>query len=323
MKNEEYNFDQISLTQQPGLESIDYSDEACFVFTWNDEEGKPLLFSKKYSSPKSRDNGLESIMEYGVDIDNYKEIEEGDTYFFVIRSGNNREIACSRPFKSLSPMEKAKKEVHLAFQDMASGKSEHPARNTQPDQAMTEKVSHTKSRFQLEFYKPGPEEPLSGKIEHLISNGDKIAFQGFNSDAIIGFIKGHLPYPVEKAISQADPRLAGKDEIQGIRIFSADRELKSVIDRKKSEKLAFTFPGPEGQSFRLTANVFAKSLESAESQLIGHLLAEISGGTLVAIPIFTANLATGAHKISVETLFEAKGETAAKEKKGSMVVYFV
>ncbi len=106
-KSDQYNFDQISKSGNPGFEPFKNEENKTYYFHFNDKEGKALLYSQAYKSAKSRDKGQTSTMANMKDTDNYTTFDENGVHTFAIKAKNNQEIARSRPFSAKTKMRKA------------------------------------------------------------------------------------------------------------------------------------------------------------------------------------------------------------------------
>ena len=95
-----YFFDQVSTSNEAGFEKIRNAESKQHYFHFNDDSGRALLYSQGYSAPKSRDNGIRSVIKNGALRDRYEAKEEDGQYYFILRAGNRQEIARSRAFTS-------------------------------------------------------------------------------------------------------------------------------------------------------------------------------------------------------------------------------
>lgn len=71
-----------------------------FYFHFNNENGEPLLFSEGYSSARSRDNGIKSLIRNAGLENRFEKREEGGKPYFIVRAGNRQEIGRSKAFDS-------------------------------------------------------------------------------------------------------------------------------------------------------------------------------------------------------------------------------
>ncbi|MBK8192161.1 MAG: DUF1508 domain-containing protein [Lewinellaceae bacterium] len=88
-----------------GFEIIFKEDEKYYL-QFNDTAGEPLLFGKGYSSEKSCSDGIQAIIRAAGSDEQYdlQETKKGK-YFFILKSGNHKEIGRSRTFDRLEELE--------------------------------------------------------------------------------------------------------------------------------------------------------------------------------------------------------------------------
>ena len=74
-------------------------------FAYNDRNGNTLLRSEGYESEGARDNGLKAIIKNAPQKENWKkEAALGKYHYYVLRSGNNQEVARSCYYESKDEM---------------------------------------------------------------------------------------------------------------------------------------------------------------------------------------------------------------------------
>lgn len=95
-----YNFAQVSTSGAAGFESFRNREEKLHYFHFNDEDGEAVLYSQGYSTAKSRDNGIHSVIKNSGIESRFEGVEEDGRYYFILRAGNRQEIARSRSFAS-------------------------------------------------------------------------------------------------------------------------------------------------------------------------------------------------------------------------------
>ena len=78
-----------------------------YYFTYN-LRGIIYLISEGYKSSGARENGKKSVEKNMENLKRYKRLQDpqDSSYYFVLKAGNNREIARSRPFESMEAMDK-------------------------------------------------------------------------------------------------------------------------------------------------------------------------------------------------------------------------
>lgn len=99
--NEGYNFRQPSQTNKPGVELLDQEKAGLYYFHWNDDAGKPMLFSRVYDGKQQR---LKAVRQL-VDLVKEKKIPVKilplkDRFVFVIKDLEGYEIARSTTYPS-------------------------------------------------------------------------------------------------------------------------------------------------------------------------------------------------------------------------------
>ena len=74
-------------------------------FAYNDRNGNTLLRSEGYTTEAARDNGLRSVIKNSPSDQNWKtEVALGKYHYYVLRAGNNQEIARSCYYESKDEM---------------------------------------------------------------------------------------------------------------------------------------------------------------------------------------------------------------------------
>lgn len=84
----------------PGYVTFFDSGTQQYYFAAVDSDGKPLLVSEGYPKEETRDNGLRSVKENRPNNERWKLANEGGSWFWSLRAGNNQEIARSCPYSS-------------------------------------------------------------------------------------------------------------------------------------------------------------------------------------------------------------------------------
>lgn len=97
--------DKSNASSRYGFE-IFFKEDEKYYFRFNDADGEPLLFGKGYTSEKSCTNGIQAIIRAAGDEERYElqETKKGK-YFFILKSGNHKEIGRSRIFDTLEEMD--------------------------------------------------------------------------------------------------------------------------------------------------------------------------------------------------------------------------
>jgi len=76
-------------------------------FAFLDETGSVTLRSEGYTTEKSRDKGLESVLKNISDSKKVEIVKEGKRYFIIVKAGNNKEIARSCDYSSQKAVDEA------------------------------------------------------------------------------------------------------------------------------------------------------------------------------------------------------------------------
>jgi len=95
-----------------------------FYFQMIDNDGNVLLNSQAYSSKSDRDNGVDSVKKNLRDKDRYADITEDGQSYFILKAGNNQEIARSRAFNDADELQKVKRSLYEKNQEGSSQKSD-------------------------------------------------------------------------------------------------------------------------------------------------------------------------------------------------------
>ena len=78
-----------------------------FFFQLLNDENKVTLESQSYTSKTDRDNGVESVKANIKNADRYESITEVGEHYFILKAGNNKEIARSGFYGSQNDLENA------------------------------------------------------------------------------------------------------------------------------------------------------------------------------------------------------------------------
>ncbi len=84
-----------------GFNTFEQDGEFYFGFV---HEGKVVIRSEGYSSSSSRDNGIKSVAKNAPEEMRWKTLQEGDHHLYILRAGNNQEIARSVNYETKSKM---------------------------------------------------------------------------------------------------------------------------------------------------------------------------------------------------------------------------
>ncbi len=102
---DQYDFSQSTKSGQFGFDIFQNERDQKFYFHFNGEDGHPFLFSQAYASAKSRDNGIRTVIKNGTLDQRYVKKENNGKHFFIIKAGNNQEIARSHFYTTMAKMD--------------------------------------------------------------------------------------------------------------------------------------------------------------------------------------------------------------------------
>ena len=84
-----------------GFNTFDKDGASYFSFIHG---GNVVLRSEGYASAKARDNGVQSVIKNASDEKRWKTLDEEGQFFYILRAGNNQEIARSCAYEAKSKM---------------------------------------------------------------------------------------------------------------------------------------------------------------------------------------------------------------------------
>ena len=190
---DQYDFGQASPTAQPGFEVFQQASGTFWFFHGNDVEGLPALFSQPYSSSDAAHRGLNAAIVL-LKKQPAAVREDSTGWYFTLQSGNNQELARSRPFPDREQCEK----MQRYFQKVAGSPNplvKQPgkvAKNAKQQGKTGAQDFPARYSFRLFFYPTGKNMPLSGRIEH-IQNQEQATFKGLDGAAIAAFLQQQIP----------------------------------------------------------------------------------------------------------------------------------
>lgn len=101
-----YDFTLPSKSNKYGFETLEI-DGNTHSFFYNDVDGKPILFSRKFDTIGKRDKRIRQIIAASKKEERFELIEENGSYYFILKARNQAEIARSRTFTSKATAEAA------------------------------------------------------------------------------------------------------------------------------------------------------------------------------------------------------------------------
>lgn len=106
-RKEAYNFDQKSISNQPGFELVNGKNAKEKYFLFNDAKGQPILYSRVYEGKTRRLKGINAIIRQTNTSKNVEVVKQNNCFFFIFKTAEGYEIARSKSFKSRGKMEAA------------------------------------------------------------------------------------------------------------------------------------------------------------------------------------------------------------------------
>ncbi len=324
MKNLEYQFDIVPPEGKLGFESFMDEETEDFFFTYNDSLGHPILFSRTYTSHISRDKALKLAKQHISNPIRYKNIDDDNEFHFVLRSGNHQELCRSKPFLDIEDRNQGKEALFESLglnepSDMKSSASKKEKKKglPSPEPAKTVTEIQSKSKFQVEFYQAGQSEPLAGKVEHLINNGDKAHFEGIDMDFLESFFKARLPF--QKSRHKKD--LLSSIPSDQIKIVNDNAIFGDLIQKKTNCSVEFFLKKVPKDAKLFEISIYAKQLERDTHSLIGYKKDEIAKNAVIQAPLILESIIPGSYRLeAIVNLLSENEDALIQELNGSKIV---
>ena len=83
---------------KPGIEILRHPDDRLLYFLFNDDQGRPLIFSHGYATREDRGAALRGFIGHAAHPERYLLLEEEGRCYFVVRGDAEKELARSRWF---------------------------------------------------------------------------------------------------------------------------------------------------------------------------------------------------------------------------------
>lgn len=293
-----------------------------------DREGDPLLTSNAYSSSRTRDNGIETVI---TNLDNQEKKSDKGEHYFIVKARSHHELARSVPFDSVQEMEKA---IDYLQTEFAETEAQGPAPVSSAAPAKTGKESSLPPKyfFRLEYYLSEGRR-LRGKIEYPFGE-KKTSLEGLDIGKVENFLRKHLPLSAQEestgttaaaAAGQQTPAAGARRSRQPagaatavatgpnqvyipdfFDIVNVKTEKKNQLVYRKKDELEILinldkYDFSQAVYTRLSASIYAIPRERKDKILINLRKEEIPAGSDLSIPFYLGNLpATGIFKILLE-----------------------
>jgi uncharacterized protein len=285
-----------------GFKGYEGKKDGLYYFRYENDSGKPLLFSQPYHSARSRDQGMESLLKNAKDARRFFDVEEGGRFFFAIKAANHQEIARSRPFKTAAERDEAKEGLRATW-------SGAPKEASQPLVAALARDELTDSlpyhRFSLSFYPKSSGSGWRGKIEYPLDKGDKDSFEGIDLECIGRFIQERLPQTgkVEKKAT-LPPKAAGIPFTRPLEVIEAGEPYKGrEVTRDKKLELRLPLSAEENQALQgksFSANLWIKPMNKSADSIEVHRIGAAPADKAISIEAPIYNLDAGLYRFTLQ-----------------------
>jgi uncharacterized protein YegP (UPF0339 family) len=240
-KLDTYDFTYASSSKMYGVETFLNSNNNKYFYHLNDASGSVLVFSQAYSSGSSRDSGVRSVLNNIDKSERVEYVQDGASYYFIVKSQNNVEIARSKNFSSQKDAESAvlyiKNYTNEFLEKYKKAEKKFEKSNNGANQYQLEKVSES-GEIGFESYKN-----MDTKFHYFhLNNIDAKALlysQGYTSakakdNGILSTIKS-LAFP-DRIVRKSENgayffvvKAGNKQEVARSRNFSSESEMENEI----------------------------------------------------------------------------------------------
>lgn len=330
-----------------------FQENGKYYFQFLDEEGVAMFFGKAYSSEKGRDNGIQAVIRSATQEERYDtQKNKKGSHYFVLKSGNHKEIGRSALYDSEAEMQEKMKLLQqvdkataiVARTEQAVPKeapSDEPqtvnqAADPPPETSQIQTVDEARSRadksdqmarykFTLIYY------PDSGiwMCKNDFSGASK-QLKSWNAQVLQQFIKEQFPEEEQQTVfptvavtppAKLSPKPAPKPiplkRSKEIRITIQNKNGEPVKQMAASENLGSVELAALSEGNLLTARfggrIFARSIDSQKEYLLGLISGEKFQEGRLVIPILDGKrLRPGSYLFMVDVDEEGHSEEAVK-----------
>ncbi|MCB0569592.1 MAG: DUF1508 domain-containing protein [Phaeodactylibacter sp.] len=324
--NDSYDFTYPSRSGKFGFETFRSENDGLYYFHFNNSEGQPFLFSQGYQNKKSLSRAIRSVIKNAAREEHFTQGEEPDRgLYFLLRAGNNQEIARSSVFKSKREMLDKMALLRKLESEAPVWDTPEPIRNTlqveagarvPPDIGNKAAMMAARYRFTLTYY---PKRNAWAVKNDLVEHQEPLALQKLDGEKIVNFIEAQM---ANIGLDQQDTgRIKGQGSAgNGLKDIEADKAPGNFVLKTKGDfsvsrvvregelsgvELKLLLPGKKapGRLLHFDAQVFAKSLQSHKEFLIGEMMDELPEDGRVEIPILGSRLPHGIYRITASVTF--------------------
>jgi hypothetical protein len=328
-----------------------FKEDGKYYFQYIDDEGKVIFFGKPYTSEKSRDNGIQAVIRSAGAKERYdSRTNKKGTHFFVLKSGNHKEIGRSVIFDSREEMQEKMELLQRIDEDVAivsktgkitpdktvevKKKKATPVgkRPSQPKASPVKKEAGPRTdkadqmpryKFTLIYYP----DPGVWMLKNDFS-GESRQIKTWNAQVLQQFVKSQFPAEEQASV------FAG---VSGAKPDSPPAP-PVAVPAKQSKEVQFTIHNKEGEPVRQMAasanlgsielagleegsaatasfagRVLARSIDHQKEYLLGMISGEKFREGRLVIPILDGNrLTPGSYLFVVDVDQEGKTDDAVK-----------
>ena len=337
-RSDNYDLDRRSKTGKAGFEVFQNKKNGRYYFHCNDDSGKALLYSQGYQRRKSRDKGLESVKKNAILPKRIleKKTKEGSP-FFIVRAGNNLEIARSRSFKDVAEMRSKRQWLT----DFIRGKSS-PAADRQKSEGRTTKTGRPddatstasaqlvtkpqgdtppRYRFSLIYYPSSRAWVLKNTF-----SGESKHFQTLDATNFLAYLRDAVPQPKaimpprrQQSTSLSRPSSGSKPAsvpggIKRIAFQTEEGEPRNFIIEKQGIHGVILDLSPdawqENDLDHYNASVYLQSIKNSRRTFLGDVRGEKppQNGS-IHVEIINNRLTPGIYRLYADVLFHRPGKS--------------
>ncbi|MCO6480249.1 MAG: YegP family protein [Phaeodactylibacter sp.] len=335
-----------------------FKEDEKYYFHFNDAEGEPLLFSKSYSTEKGCANGIQAVIRAAGNDEQYeiKETKKGKC-FFILKSGNHKEVGRSRLFETQEELEEQMALLKGIDEDVPQyGLEETPPEIPKKEEKAPEAPRKVEQKAEAQDKPPVPAEGSEKMPRYKFSviyypdskvwmvkndfSGESVKLKTCNGQKIEAFLRGQVPagdlepaQPVVRpeGVARSNPAARREaamkppepmpDDVE-MHLRTRSGELIKKIAEKNSIGKVELIPKVRGsvQPHAFKAEIMAKSLDNNQPILIGAAKGQDLVEGRFEVPIYgAAGLKPGLYRVIANIYQSSEGEPAS-EYHGSQLI---
>ncbi len=238
-----------------------------YYFQILDEDGNTILESQAYTGKDARDNGIESVKTNISKVERYSEVTEGGETFFILKAGNNQEIARSVGYTDAVALKKAKDYAQRS-RSSSSSKSSSTSSTKSTSSASTTPAAQPDGGEAYDTDGKGDDyKPLN----FYVTNGSDDVKDGFDSFAAAG--ESYFSYRVDGSIYMiSEGYSSDTSRDNGVNSVTKNMVLEARYERKQHPNGKYFFNLKAGNHQEIATSAWFDSeaeRDAAISTLIG------------------------------------------------------